>query len=492
MSLLELQNGSDVRGVALSGVEGEDINLTTNAVRRIAFAYKEWISKKLDKDNVVIAVGRDSRISGEMLVEATVEGLSGDNVTIYDCNMASTPAMFMTTIDRAINADGAIMITASHLPFNRNGMKFFTKKGGAQSKDIREILTIADHTPDINPSNNTKTIEVDFISTYAQGLVEFIQSETKEQEPFKGKRIIVDAGNGAGGFFAEKVLIPLGADTLGSIYLEPNGYFPNHEPNPENEEAMNCIVNRVKETNASLGIIFDTDVDRAAVVDGATGKPINRNALVALMSAIVLDKHPGTTIVTDSVTSKGLTDFIKSLGGVHHRYKRGYKNVINESMRLNDEGIESPLAIETSGHCAFKENYFLDDGAYLVTKILILFANIMKDGTNLGDLISKLKDPVEINEIRVKINSEDFKGYGEEVLNQFKEYVTEIKGWELEVPNYEGVRVNCKDEEGWLLIRISLHDPVMAINIESDKIGGSEEIKNKILSFLLDFQSLEL
>ena len=125
-------------------------------------------------------------------------------------------------------------------------------------------------------------------------------------------------------------------------------------PNPENKEAMASVCEATFKAGADLGVIFDTDVDRAGCVD-SSGREINRNRLVALASAIVLEDNPGGTIVTDSITSSGLKTFIeKELGGVHHRFKRGYKNVINEALRLNAQGINCPLAIETSGHAALK------------------------------------------------------------------------------------------------------------------------------------------
>jgi len=187
------------------------------------------------------------------------------------------------------------------------------------------------------------------------------------EQPLQGLKIIVDAGNGAGGFYASQVLQPLGADTTGSQFLDPDGTFPNHIPNPENKGAMASIREAVLANQADLGIIFDTDVDRSAAVD-PQGNELNRNRLIALVAAIVLREHPGSTIVTDSIISEGLTQFIADLGGVHHRFKRGYKNVINEAIRLNATGQESWLAIETSGHAAMRENYFLDDGAYLISK----------------------------------------------------------------------------------------------------------------------------
>ncbi|KAI7733533.1 hypothetical protein M8C21_031744 [Ambrosia artemisiifolia] len=200
------------------------------------------------------------------------------------------------------------------------------------------------------------------------------------EKPLEGFHIFVDAGNGAGGFFAGKVLEPLGAVTSGSQFLEPDGLFPNHNPNPEDKAVMKAITQAVLDNKSDLGIIFDTDVDRSAAVD-STGREFNRNRLFALMSAIVLEEHPGTTIVTNSVTSDGLTTFIeKKLGGKHHRFKRGYKNVIDETIHLNSVGEESHLAIETRGHGALKVNHWLDDGAYLMVKLLNKLASARASG----------------------------------------------------------------------------------------------------------------
>ena len=133
---------------------------------------------------------------------------------------------------------------------------------------------------------------------------------------------------------------------------------------------MDSICEAVRESGADLGVIFDTDVDRGGAVD-SKGNEINRNRLVAVAAAIALEGNDGGMIVTDSITSSGLKQFIENdLGGKHYRYRRGYKNVIDKALELNAQGINCPLAIETSGHAAMRENYFLDDGAYLCTKLL--------------------------------------------------------------------------------------------------------------------------
>jgi len=174
-------------------------------------------------------------------------------------------------------------------------------------------------------------------------------------------QIIVNAGNGSGGFFTWDVLDKLGADTFGSLHLNPDGMFPNHIPNPEDKIAMSLTRAAVLENNADLGIVFDTDVDRSGVVD-SEGNPINGDRLIALMSAIVLKEHPGTTIVTDARTSMALTKFITNKGGQHCLYRVGYRNVIDKGVNLNKDGVETHLMMETSGHGALKENHFLDDG----------------------------------------------------------------------------------------------------------------------------------
>ena len=390
------------------------------------------------------------------------------------------------------------MLTASHLPYNRNGMKFFTDKGGFDKGNVSDLLRLAAEGKFTEAEDKGEIRSVDFISDYAAFLVETIRKGVNDPvqyaTPLAGLKIIVDAGNGAGGFFAHKVLVPLGADIGGSQFLDPDGHFPNHVPNPEDEEAMASICQAVTREQADLGIIFDTDVDRAAMVD-ANGLAINRNSLIALISSVILEEHPGSVIVTDSITSTGLNWFITGhLGGVHHRFKRGYKNVINESLRLNAEGTESWLAIETSGHAALKENHFLDDGAFLVAKLLIQMAKMKQEGLTLSSLIEVLPHPLEDGEFRLKIRTEEFGSYGQKVLEDLAGMVGKQRDWSPETPNFEGIRVNCsaEDEQGWFLLRMSLHDPVMPLNVESDVPGGVQAIVGRLHGLLEEFEYLGL
>ena len=493
----QFKSGTDIRGVASEGVEGQPVNLTDDVVARMADGFVLWLSKKVGKapETLTISIGRDSRISGPHIVSICSERFKRCGATVLDCSLASTPSMFMTTVD--LGCDGALQITASHHPFNRNGLKFFTREGGLEGSDIEEILEYAQNGE--SPAENScgKIRKVDYMTDYAKGLCEKIKKEVNAEDydhPLKGFKIVVDAGNGAGGFYADKVLSVLGADTTGSRYLEPDGMFPNHIPNPEDATAMASICEAVKEANADLGVIFDTDVDRGGAVDNK-GNEINRNRLVAVAAAIALEGNEGGTIVTDSITSSGLKEFIEdTLGGQHYRYRRGYKNVIDKALELNAQGINCPLAIETSGHAAMKENYFLDDGAYLCTKIIIKAAQMRKEGKELDELTAALKEPVESKEVRFKILESDFRACGEKIINDLTAYAMAQNGWNVANDNREGIRVSFdKDNgDGWFLLRLSVHDPIMPLNIESDSVGGVDIIYNKLNEFLKTTSGLEL
>lgn len=496
---LKLQNGSDIRGVALDGVVGELVNLTPEIVRSIGLAFAQWLSQQTGKPvtELKVAVGHDSRLSSDSMKTAVFQGLAKAGCqVIADSGLSSTPAMFMGTVFENHADDGTIMLTASHLPFNRNGLKFFTRHGGLEKDEITALLTLATEVGSFDAPAVTNIQKISLMDDYAASLVATIRNGAGQGDtPLAGLKIVVDAGNGAGGFFVDQVLKPLGADTRGSQFLEPDGAFPNHIPNPEDPEAMASIIAAVNTHQADLGIIFDTDVDRAGAVD-KNGHPINRNRFIALMAAIVLEQHLGSVIVTDSVTSTGLKYWIETtLGGVHHRFKRGYKNVINESIRLNREGQASWLAMETSGHGALKENYFLDDGAYQIAKLLIKAAQLHAAGNgSVDELVAGLPEPVEAEEYRVKIISDDFGAVADQVLKQFEQFATKQPGWSLTPNNVEGVHVTVDEAHGngWLLIRKSLHDPVLPINIESEQTGGILKIATQVKSFLSQFEQLKI
>ncbi|KAL9246280.1 hypothetical protein vseg_019836 [Gypsophila vaccaria] len=514
-----LQNGSDVRGVALEGEKGRSVDFTPPAVEAIAESFGEWVIEKVKGENVgqgkaevKVSLGRDPRISGAVLSAAVFAGLSRAGCVVFDMGLATTPACFMSTMLTPFDYDGSIMMTASHLPFTRNGLKFFTKSGGLTSLVVEELCDragrkYANRQAKVSFALNKPPTKVNFMSVYAKHLrdiiMERVNHPTHYETPLKGFQIIVNAGNGSGGFFTWDVLDKLGADTFGSLHLTPDGMFPNHIPNPEDKIAMTLTRNAVLENNADLGIVFDTDVDRSGVVDDK-GRVINGDKLIALMSAIVLKEHPGTTIVTDARTSIALSQFIARRGGRHCLYRVGYRNVIDKGVQLNEDGIETHLMMETSGHGALKENYFLDDGAYMTVKIIIEMVRMRLSSASdrIGNLIEELEEPLESVELRMNVIAEPryAKAKAIEVVESFRSYVEDgkIVGWELDSCGDcwigEGCLVDLNDnptsidahmyrvkvvdekhgEHGWIHLRQSVHNPNIAVNMQSSMAGGCQ------------------
>lgn len=504
----KLQNGSDIRGVALKIEGGKDVNLDEESTTAIGSAFALFAAEKLRKPvcKLKIAIGRDSRVTGEKLTRWLISGITAVGASAYDAGMASTPAMFMCCVNE-LSFDAGVMVTASHLPMERNGMKFFLGRpeggdeavGGLEKQDIKAILTAAQAEGFPGAEREGEAGTADVMTPYIEGLIKKILTGLGEEEgakPFEGIRIAVDAGNGAGGFFATRLLKPLGADITGSRYLEPDGTFPNHQPNPENAAAMESILEAVTESGAELGIIFDTDVDRAGAVlpceNGAI--PLDRNRLIALMTAILVREYGPITVVTDSITSTGLASFIESLGCRHHRFKRGYRNVINEAKRLMGEGEKAIFAMETSGHGALCENYFLDDGAYVIVKILIEFVRARRRGETLNSLIAELREPLESTEVRMPVLTEDFAPYTADVLDAVTAFFRGREGFSIVEPNYEGVRVNADEAHGagWFLIRRSLHDPLMPTNLEANAEGGVRLLAAALKEALAGFDKLDI
>lgn len=490
--LAKLQNGSDIRGIAIA-TDQLAVNLTADAVKQIASGLVNWLRRDHEAvyqaGDLTIGVGRDSRLSGPLLALTLIEALVTQGVKVIDFGLATTPAMFMATQYEEFSCHAGIMITASHLPYYFNGIKIFSQKGGAEHEDIDFILE------QTHPSSNGKTgsvLSADLITPYAADLVGKIRqgSGQASDQPLAGMKIIVDAGNGAGGFFASQVLEVLGADTSGSQFLEPDGTFPNHIPNPDNKEAMASIQAAVLANQADLGIIFDTDVDRAAVVT-SKGEILNRNNLIAILSQIVLAEHPGTSIVTNSPTSDHLKDFIEKLGGKQIRYISGYRNVINRAIAANEAGVDCQLAIETSGHAAFKENYFLDDGTYAAAKILMLLPQLAQKGQKVDDLIADLKQPVETQEVRFKLEREDFKALGRQVIADLKDYP--VTGWSFNPENEEGIRFILSEPygRGWFLLRLSLHEPLLVLQIENDLPNFMPAVLETLHTFLSNYPDVD-
>ena len=177
--IMKLQNGSDIRGIACEGVEGESVNLTEEAGNRIGGGFARWLSQKkgIEASKLRIGIGHDSRITANSLLTAVAKGIAATGAKVYSCGLVSTPSMFMTTVFDEFKFDGSVMITASHLPFNRNGYKFFDRDGGLEHDDITAILKTA---ADLQPIDaDLSTMEkADTLSVYCDFLRNKIKKST--------------------------------------------------------------------------------------------------------------------------------------------------------------------------------------------------------------------------------------------------------------------------------------------------------------------------
>ena len=246
IELKQLKSGTDVRGVAV----GEGLTLTDEAVGEIMRAFVKWLGLKYGRTSFKIAAGHDSRISSGRILNCVKEAVLSSGSDLVYTGLSSTPSMFILLKKSDWNCDASVMITASHLPYNRNGLKFFTPDGGLDGNDIDDILKLAEEGNFL--TGNGKYFEKSYMDEYSEILVDAVRAACGKEFPLKGKKIIVDAGNGAGGFFTDKVLIPLGANTEGSQFLQPDGYFPNHIPNPEDGKAIESLSKAVIKNKADL------------------------------------------------------------------------------------------------------------------------------------------------------------------------------------------------------------------------------------------------
>jgi len=532
-SMSELANGSDIRGTfvdhprmgsiasvahtvdATASSKNKNALLTPLAAYCIGKAFVLQLVKEekecgaiLSNDSdftTTICIGTDPRSHGPRLADAFARGAKSvaDNnrkIRVLYTGLATTPSIMEFCCTN--KCDYGVMVTASHLPMDRNGFKFFSnRKGGYSSDQISQIMELAraqlrqwQNLGILPPTSGGGAVFadefVDFMPLYAQSLREALVRECHkentidEDKPLRGLKLVLNAGHGSGGFFARDVLEVLGADVSGSMCVEPDPNFPQGVPNPENEDMINDTIKRCTETNADMGILLDTDADRSGFVlpnNNNEYEPLNRNRLIAMMGVIY--SLSGGTIVTDSTTSEGLNKFLtENLNLKHVRYKRGYANVIAKAKSIGD-GAE--VAIETSGHCALKENNYLDDGTYTSVKLVGLLARTASD-KNIFDFVQDLQEmPIE-KEFRLNVLEGNAMTVFEELSNQLVSKQT--SSWSLETEdNYEGIRFrvsnNNNNEGAFFMIRPSLHDPVLSLQLECE---SSERAHNHIVRPLLE------
>ena len=342
-------------------------------ISKASAAFADFLSEKTGKavDKLTVAIGHDPRLSAGRISAAVVRGLALRGVNIIDCSLSSTPAMFMAVLD--LPCDGSVQMTASHHPGDRNGLKFFTVDGGLDSPDIAYILEKAE---DIELGDAPAQItSCDHMKQYAAHLRSLICKGIGADEadkPLAGMRIMVDAGNGAGGFYASEVLAPLGADVSPSMNLEPDGNFPTCPyPNPEIREALQKGLDLCKTVKPDLLLATDPDCDRVGIAVNQHGEYVlmtGNEVGILLLNFIAQCKTELGTMPKDpvAVTTIVSTDMVngiaKDYGIEIRRTLTGFKYIGDQIALLESEGHPERYLL------GFEESYGYLSGGYVRDK----------------------------------------------------------------------------------------------------------------------------
>ena len=489
----------------------------------------------------------------QQLDDESKPSLLPSQVQVLYTGIATTPACAAFSGALA-KAHASVMVTASHLPVDRNGLKLFLQ-GNCLNKDQIQILghyasqcamdRYTQHSL-LPPSSGDNAVMctswVDYMPHYANSLKCAIQREVlgtttlgaesdndqdynNNNQCLQGLTLVVNAGHGSGGFF-QQVLEDLGANVVGSIGITPDAEFPLGIPNPEYKQMIEATIEACQTVQADLGIMLDTDSDRCGFVVPTTSskamadndndnvvqyEPLNRNRLIAMMGVILSQTVPGGRcgIVTDSVTSEGLSTFLQeNLGLTHVRYLKGYQNVIDKAKELTETGVlNAELAMETSGHGAMKENNYLDDGTYTAVKVVSLLARqrqeeVAGDDDNnkkssLLELIADMEEMDVIQELRFQVLDEsletmhqvfDFcaleienlcQNHPNEAMIEEDVNVNEARAhsyWSVDMDNLEGIRVRVGLEGQFFMLRMSLHDPIISLQLEAASLDKARKL----------------
>jgi len=429
----------------IRGVVDEDIDEAV--VETIGKAYGTYM-KKLGKDTVTI--GHDCRLSSPPLSEAMIRGITSAGINVIDLGMVSTPMVYFSLFN--LDVDGGVIITASHNPSQYNGIKLCVDKDSLFGEGIQKIRKIAEGGNFIKGTGKVNTHDI--MDSYLDYL-------RKNVEIDPGLRVAIDCGNGMVGIVAPKILRDFGCE-LTELYVEPDGRFPNHHPDPTVEENIKDLINAVGRQGLQVGLGFDGDGDRIGVVD-EKGTIIWGDMLVLIFAREILKHNPKAKIIGDVKCSGRLFKDIESHGGVPIMWKTGH-SLIKNKMKLES----AALAGEMSGHIFFADRYYgYDDALYAALRILEI---ISKTGKRTSELLEGVPNAFSTPEIRVDCPDDTkFK-----LVNQTRE---ELKK-DYRVIDIDGVRVEFPD--GWGLIRASNTQPALVLRFEADSPDRLEEIRSII------------
>lgn len=428
----------DIRGVA-------DTDLTDPVVEDLGRALG---TVALRRGHTTFAVARDCRISGPRIHTAMIRGLRSTGIAVHDLGMVPTPLLYFAVWHEKLG--GGVQITGSHNPPEYNGFKMMVGHDTLHGDDVialRDRMRAGDFA-----KGEGALVPHPIEETYMQFVVDNIRMGERRL------RVLVDGGNGAGGPVAMELYKRLGIDVIGQ-FIEPDGTFPNHHPDPTTLETVEILRHGVAEHSADLAIGFDGDADRIGVVDG-DGEVQWGDRLMILFSRAVLAEVPGATIVSEVKCSKTLYDDIAAHGGNGIMWKTGHSPI---KAKMKQTG--AALGGEMSGHIFFEHRYFgFDDAIYAGAR---LFELLSHSAQTMGEMLADIPVMYATPELRVDCADEV-------KFDVVARIVARLRG-NYDVNDIDGARVTFAD--GWALIRASNTQPVLVMRTEATSEARRDELR---------------
>ena len=397
-----------------------------------------------------MTLGRDCRLSSETFAACIKRGLLTTGIRVIDIGLCATPMLYFSI--RHLQTGGGIMVTGSHNPPEFNGFKICIGPDTIYGEDIQKLKNIIENRSFISGNGTEKALNV------TQAYHDFIMNNVSITS---GIHLVLDAGNGVGGFFSLPLFEKFGCKVT-PLYCEVDGSFPNHFADPTVPKNLTDIIAAVKREKADIGIAFDGDADRIGVIMN-NGEILWGDELLLLFSRFILKDNPGAAIIGEVKCSHRLYNDIERHGGRGIMWKAGH-SLIKGKMKETD----ALMAGEMSGHIFFADRYFgYDDAIYAAMRLLEILS---RTGQKLTDILSDVPKSVNTPEIRVECaDSIKF-----QVVDALKEYFRK----DYDIIDIDGVRIPFSD--GWGLIRSSNTEPVLVLRFEASTQNRLNEIRSII------------
>jgi len=414
-----------------------------------------------------IVTAHDMRETGPGLARAFAEGARQRGASVVEAGLSSTDMLYFAS--GHLGLPGA-MFTASHNPAQYNGIKMCRANAVAigQETGLTEIRDLAGRYLDEGiPGEGEGTVEqTDLLTAYAEYLRNLV-----DLSGIRPLKVVVDAGNGMGGYTVPAVLgdavLPALPLTIVPMYFELDGSFPNHEANPLEPKNIVDLQQRVVDESADLGVAFDGDADRCFVVD-AEGKPVPPSAITALVATRELAKHPGSAIIHNLITSHAVPEIVREHGGQPIRTRVGHSFIKAEMAK---EG--AVFGGEHSAHYYFKDFWFADTGMLAAMHVL---AALGEQQRTLADLTAEFTRYVASGEINSTVDDQGARLQA--IRDAFADRATEVD-------ELDGLTVQLGDGT-WFNVRASNTEPLLRLNVEGPTEDAMAAVRDEALAAIRD------